>query len=628
MYYGDACIAKYAQANTSIGMTDLVNKNGNKVNGRYNLPSKHSENNLLAAGLVPSLFFGIFNSSYVMGDVGMTVTFDVHVKKCEEDRYADVFIDIYFWIPSPAHFVVIHGLEASVDTSEFVNDVVASIDEQYNQVVSQEEYEVNADCANPSLTNMPGDNVGSREIVLNTLQMSCSNYYHWMVQCLPRLIMSIDTIFSDTPLSPKDGRNNDTLNFVAYLPAKQYVSLQGNAIPFAETPNFVTETLDMLQLKNNSVFELASSGTEILCRFISSSHCNSESVGESRAVGILTFHVFNAKKASTKLSVALVPDWRFTMDNRHITRIFEKYNPTPIDTRRTLDMLDLKSRSSICLNESIAKCLSTTDIKEYKSIEACCTLLKMMSTRDGMEFALPHSLAHRIQRKITLKDDVGTVGHDDILKWIDIPIQDCLRKALSEKNRYLVFISRNEMRGHARSRHLRNEDETIKSVLQAAEKQYNNDSSRIHIIQLHPNGECTSHTFADTVSQPLLCSCLCDSRHGPALGRSQKAKVVFTLASAIIGVHGAGLTNMMWARRGTPVVEISLFTSRHRDYMHLAAALSHPYYIVMVNDSTRLTAFDESVDVNVESLINTLFLAIDEADPFPLQLTSTEAPFA
>ena len=97
------------------------------------------------------------------------------------------------------------------------------------------------------------------------------------------------------------------------------------------------------------------------------------------------------------------------------------------------------------------------------------------------------------------------------------------------------------------------------------------------------------------------------------MGRVHRARAIFSRASVVIGVHGAGLTNILFAKKGTPVIEISLYTARHRDYMHLSAALLHPYYAVMVNDSRSVSMFDELVSVDIAELMSSINMAL-----FPL----------
>jgi len=60
----------------------------------------------------------------------------------------------------------------------------------------------------------------------------------------------------------------------------------------------------------------------------------------------------------------------------------------------------------------------------------------------------------------------------------------------------------------------------------------------------------------------------------------RSSMALFRRARAIVGVHGAGLTNMIFAAPGTAVVEMVSLHPSHRMFMHLAAALDLPYWVV------------------------------------------------
>jgi capsular polysaccharide biosynthesis protein len=49
--------------------------------------------------------------------------------------------------------------------------------------------------------------------------------------------------------------------------------------------------------------------------------------------------------------------------------------------------------------------------------------------------------------------------------------------------------------------------------------------------------------------------------------RVERDRELFGRAAVVVGVHGAALTNILFARPGTAVVEIVLDTTRHRDFM-------------------------------------------------------------
>lgn len=86
---------------------------------------------------------------------------------------------------------------------------------------------------------------------------------------------------------------------------------------------------------------------------------------------------------------------------------------------------------------------------------------------------------------------------------------------------------------------------------------------------------------------------------------------LFGEARAVIGVHGAGLANMLFAPPGTKVFEIALRTPRHRDYMHAAAALGHEYWIVQVC----LNALESQVELDIGAMQRAFQLAFPTPAP-------------
>ncbi|MEM1281777.1 MAG: glycosyltransferase family 61 protein, partial [Cyanobacteria bacterium P01_H01_bin.152] len=55
---------------------------------------------------------------------------------------------------------------------------------------------------------------------------------------------------------------------------------------------------------------------------------------------------------------------------------------------------------------------------------------------------------------------------------------------------------------------------------------------------------------------------------------------IFRQAGLVIGPHGAGLTNILYCRPGTRVVEFPVVPMRLNQFAHLAAALDLEYWIV------------------------------------------------
>ena len=71
---------------------------------------------------------------------------------------------------------------------------------------------------------------------------------------------------------------------------------------------------------------------------------------------------------------------------------------------------------------------------------------------------------------------------------------------------------------------------------------------------------------------------------------------LFSRATLVIGIHGAGLTNMIFMPPGSMVLELALPEPCFRDYLHLAAALGHDYHYVILPMNVYANAV--VVDVN------------------------------
>jgi hypothetical protein len=67
---------------------------------------------------------------------------------------------------------------------------------------------------------------------------------------------------------------------------------------------------------------------------------------------------------------------------------------------------------------------------------------------------------------------------------------------------------------------------------------------------------------------------------GRAVTLAQSARA-FARARVVVGVHGAGLSNIVFCRPGARVLELALPEPQFRHFMHLAAALGLPYRAVL-----------------------------------------------
>jgi hypothetical protein len=59
---------------------------------------------------------------------------------------------------------------------------------------------------------------------------------------------------------------------------------------------------------------------------------------------------------------------------------------------------------------------------------------------------------------------------------------------------------------------------------------------------------------------------------------------------------------MVYSREGTHVVEVALATPRHRDYMHMAVALGHKYWMLPGPEQ----ALEAAIRVNVSHVLGVL----------------------
>jgi hypothetical protein len=63
---------------------------------------------------------------------------------------------------------------------------------------------------------------------------------------------------------------------------------------------------------------------------------------------------------------------------------------------------------------------------------------------------------------------------------------------------------------------------------------------------------------------------------------------LFNKASYIISPHGAGLTNMLFSREGTNIIEFMPYSDPNECYNHLAQMLNHKYNCIVCEDSGKM----------------------------------------
>jgi len=63
---------------------------------------------------------------------------------------------------------------------------------------------------------------------------------------------------------------------------------------------------------------------------------------------------------------------------------------------------------------------------------------------------------------------------------------------------------------------------------------------------------------------------------------------LFNRAKIIIGPHGAGLTNMLFAKKGIKIIEIMPYSDPNECYHHLTNMLEHKYNCIVLEDSGKM----------------------------------------
>ena len=94
---------------------------------------------------------------------------------------------------------------------------------------------------------------------------------------------------------------------------------------------------------------------------------------------------------------------------------------------------------------------------------------------------------------------------------------------------------------------------------------------------------------------------------GSKLGMAKQIEL-FSTAQVVIGTHGGGLTNVIFARPNTTVVEFTLHGLHGRHFGHLSHALELDYRVVVTDHPT---TYNDNLTVNVDRLSRTL-VAVDD----------------
>jgi hypothetical protein len=75
---------------------------------------------------------------------------------------------------------------------------------------------------------------------------------------------------------------------------------------------------------------------------------------------------------------------------------------------------------------------------------------------------------------------------------------------------------------------------------------------------------------------------------------------LFNRAKIIIGPHGAGLTNMLFAKKGITVIEIMPYSDPNECYHHLTNMLEHKYNCIVLEDSGKIN--EKQMKIKMEYL--------------------------
>ncbi|NTW32157.1 MAG: glycosyltransferase family 61 protein [Bacteroidetes bacterium] len=92
---------------------------------------------------------------------------------------------------------------------------------------------------------------------------------------------------------------------------------------------------------------------------------------------------------------------------------------------------------------------------------------------------------------------------------------------------------------------------------------------------------------------------------------------IFSNASTIASLHGAGLTNMIWMEKGSKVLEMHREIKERKDhhsfvYFTLASSLSLDYYYIWCQNDNYSDFFEGVLQVNIDKLETVLNLMNNE----------------
>ena len=488
------------------------------------------------------VFVSVVKDSVVLGGVGVPVTFHADPALTAPSARADkLALNMTLWLPAPGLLVPLHSLlEADLD------DFVMAIRNAVHYVSDATDMDAPA--------NSNGSLLPSDILVVNGVQPSCNNYYHWMTQCWPRILVGLDLLLTTEwrPVDPSLSLSSSSTITVGLL-VSALNSMDGQHV--ASIP-FVEETLRLAGLTNGSVYRA------VVSPALRTSLSWSNDVSAVRVL-ILQHPMYASFPSHTLLQV----DWRSpaspsgdtggNMEGELYTSVLGDIEAGRTDMYRRCALRQVSSCAGRCGENR----------EGGDDLCRCCSLLSMIRNRGGLEYSVPRSVLAHV-RTHHLLPSLHQQGQRT---------SRCAGGGEGEGKRYVLLISRRRVSSRRNgtqkgfTRLLLNEKDVERAILADIDsyEEATDDTRLIELVTLYGDGFCERKTSRrqrdrDSSGGAGICSCLPVDMDG---NRVHRDGILFGSAAVIVGVHGAALANMVFAKPPAAVVEVVLETPRHRDYM-------------------------------------------------------------
>ena len=92
----------------------------------------------------------------------------------------------------------------------------------------------------------------------------------------------------------------------------------------------------------------------------------------------------------------------------------------------------------------------------------------------------------------------------------------------------------------------------------------------------------------------------------------EKARETFSTANLIVGIHGSGLSNLLFCKKGTKIIEIGFESIAAEHYMHAAHALNLQYTKILIPSdvhamgSREIQLGDDDLDEVIDAVVNSI----------------------